>query len=111
MSITDQRIKQIEEIEGEIREKIAWIDKQKDELRKKIDLVGDVPQELIDMMSKSASRSSGRRGQGETVSIDESATRDAKIIADLRKGIRKAEKELEELNKEKQGLEDYNAGA
>jgi len=111
MSITDERLRQIAELEDKIEKKIAWINDRKDELKKKTELVKDVPQDLINIMSKSASRSSGRRGQGETLDIDESATRDEEIIDQLGKEIKKAKKELEELKKEKRGLEDYKEGA
>lgn len=80
MSITDERLKQIADLETKITYKVAWIEKQKEELQKKTDLIRNVPQDLRDMMSKSASRSSGKRGQGETIDIDESATRDDEII-------------------------------
>jgi len=111
MSIIDERLRQIADVEDRIEKKIAWINDKKDELNKKMELVKDVPPDVIDMMSKSASRSSGRRGRGETLDIDESATRDEEIADQLDKGIRKAEKELEELKKEKRGLEDYKEGA
>lgn len=110
MSIIDERLKQIAELEQRVQDKIDWIKEKRAELEEMTDLISKVPQDMKDMMSNSASRSSVRRGQGETIGIDESATRDEEILANLREAIAEAEEELEVLNKEKQDLEDYVKG-
>lgn len=75
-----------------------------------INLISTVPHDMKNIISNSASRSSTRRGQGETIGIDESATRDEEILANLREAITEAEEELGEPSNEKRDLEDLVKG-
>ncbi|KAK1768896.1 hypothetical protein QBC33DRAFT_534078 [Phialemonium atrogriseum] len=61
----------IAEIEEKIEDKITWIQKKKDGLEEKSATIADVPQDLKDPMSKSASQPTENRGRGDALDIDE----------------------------------------
>ncbi len=95
MSIIDERLKQIAELEETIEEKIerieekkteieekktlvgekgtaieskkTWIEEKKQELEEQTAIVDSVPDDLLEMMSRSSSRSTEKRGIGDTV--------------------------------------------
>lgn len=111
MSITDERLKQIAEIEDKIKEKIAWIKEKKDELKQTLAIAQTIPDEYADIMSQSASNSTGNRGMGATLDINSSAARNKEIVAKLDEAVEQGEKELEELKKEKEALEEFAQGS
>lgn len=123
MSIIDERLKQIVELEERMEKKKmeiegkrifveeqrtaiearkTWIEEKREELEKQNTIVNSVPDDLLSIMSQSASRSTERRGRGDTIEIDESVTGAKAIIDDLDEAIENAKGELEGLE------EDFN---
>jgi len=105
MSITSERLRQIEKLKEEVDEKLAWIKQRKDELDAMKALVENVPEDLQEIMSRSASGSTGLRTRGDAMSINDSAKRNREIILQLERAIREEEAELSRLVEEKQLLE------
>ncbi|EXL67385.1 hypothetical protein FOPG_16491 [Fusarium oxysporum f. sp. conglutinans race 2 54008] len=110
MSITSARLEQIRIVETEISNKVDWITTEKKKLENILDTVEGISSSMRDQMSRSASSSSKKKGRGETVSIDEAVTRYKGIIQNMKNAIAEEEQRVEELKKEKVGLENYEIG-
>ncbi|OAA65234.1 hypothetical protein SPI_02021 [Niveomyces insectorum RCEF 264] len=110
MSITEMRVARIKELEREIEDKIAWITTQRNILEEQKAIVRNMDPDIMNALSASASEATEKRDKGEAVSIAESLERIQNTIRDMDDAVDNAEKELEELKKEKQQLEDYTKG-
>jgi len=110
MSIIDLRLQQIANIKDQIDEKNSWIKKKKDELEEELNLIKTIPEELADLISRSASSATKNRRLGDTIEIKEAAQRNQEIVEELEDAVKKGEEELEELEKEKRALEDFVRG-
>ncbi|KAF4496338.1 hypothetical protein FAGAP_7508 [Fusarium agapanthi] len=110
MSITNARLEQIRNLETKITSELNWIRTEKEKLKDIIGIVDGISSAMRDQMSGSASSSSKKKGRGETVSIDETATRYQGIIGNMKSAIAEKEQSVEELRKEKEDLEKYETG-
>jgi len=94
MSITDARLKQIQETEDKINDLVKWITREKEKLEEQKSIAENVPDEVLNLISKSASGSTSKRGKGETTSVRDSAERDKEVIQEMRDAIQEKEAEL-----------------
>ena len=110
-SVTEERRRQIENLENEIETDVKWIDEEKAKLNTTLKMVEDVPETTLDQLSRSASSSTSKRNRGETVEISETRAMYNTVINGLRDAIRGREEKLKRLRTEKRDLESYDRGA
>jgi len=110
MSITDARLNQIKENEEEIEELVKWISEEQKKLEEQESIAENVPDEVLNLISESASSSTTKRGKGEANSVKESAERNKEVIQSMKNSIREKEARLERLRAEKRDLEAFVRG-
>jgi len=106
-TITEERRKQIADIEARIASEVECIQNKKKELEDTI----NVPESARDQISRGVSSSTKRRGKGETVGKDQTTEMYQRIVEDFEKAIGARERGLDRLRAEKRALESYEQGA
>ncbi|OAA53604.1 hypothetical protein SPI_09311 [Niveomyces insectorum RCEF 264] len=104
--IIEQHLEHIQKLEEEIGSKIADINSLKQELETTLSIVEGVPDDLMELMSRSASISTIIRDISEPNSIDFSKTQKGGQIQAAKDNIKKQEEKLRELKQEKKDWEE-----
>ena len=111
MKITQQRVKQIDELRDRIDKNTTWIRGKRDKIKAEIYMMADIPQELQEILSRSASQSRENRGRSRAVDIEDTIARHEEVVSELDGAIKDTEEELGRLEMEKEALEEYTRGA
>ena len=110
MKITQQRVKQIDEQRDVIDKNKSWIRSKRDQIKAEIYIMADIPAELKDILSQSASQTRENRGRSRTIDIDDTIARHEEVISELNGAINDKDEELERLEAEKAALEGFTRG-